>query len=115
MAPNAILNSGGRADPVRCHPGTREEVIEKIEKRIADNQTGNRGVFWLSGPAGAGKSAIMQSVAERCAERQIPVVNFFFFRADGTRNHSDSVVATILFQLFELFPALQARVAAIAS
>lgn len=32
VAPNAIVNVGGRADEVRCHPGTREKVIDRIEK-----------------------------------------------------------------------------------
>lgn len=31
VAPNAILNAGGRADEVRGHPGTREKVIGRIE------------------------------------------------------------------------------------
>lgn len=113
VAPNAILNAGGRADPVGCYPGTREEVLSKIEKWIGGHETSNRGIFWLSGPAGAGKSAIVQTIAERCIERNIPMANFFFFRADSTRNHSGSVVATLLYQLFQLFPEWKELVMAI--
>ncbi|KAF5324219.1 hypothetical protein D9619_011198 [Psilocybe cf. subviscida] len=52
VAPNAILNAGGRADEVRCHPGTREEVIGRIEK-WGETQDGlTAPIFWLSGPAG---------------------------------------------------------------
>ena len=58
VAPNAILNAGGRADEVRCRPGTREEVIGLVKKFIAQEHTGPR-ILWLSGPASAGKSAIM--------------------------------------------------------
>lgn len=38
------------------------------------------------------------------------MVNFFFFRADTTRNQSASLVATLLFQLFRLFPQLEQEV-----
>jgi hypothetical protein len=55
VAPNAILNAGGRADEVRCHPGTCKEVIGRIEK-WRDAKDGLRApIFWLSGPVGAGK------------------------------------------------------------
>ncbi|KAF5324176.1 hypothetical protein D9619_011163 [Psilocybe cf. subviscida] len=72
VAPNAILNAGGRADEVRCHPGTREEIISRIEK-WRDMEDGlTAPIFWLGGPAGAGKSAIVQTIAERCDQRKIP-------------------------------------------
>ncbi|KAF5327399.1 hypothetical protein D9619_004070 [Psilocybe cf. subviscida] len=107
-APNAILNAGGRADEVKCYPGTREEVLAKIEAWIdAKEPDGERRIFWLSGPAGAGKSAIVQTLAEQCMIRGVPLVNFFFFRADVTRNHVSPVVATLLFQLFKLYPKLK--------
>ncbi|KAF5314292.1 hypothetical protein D9619_011982 [Psilocybe cf. subviscida] len=109
---NAILNSGGRADPVRCFPGTREEVMARIEMWM-DDQDSDYPIFWLSGPAGAGKSAIAQTIAERCLERSVTMVNFFFFRSDDTRSHARPLVATLLYQIFDLFPdadSLKARV-----
>ncbi|KAF5323731.1 hypothetical protein D9619_012972 [Psilocybe cf. subviscida] len=109
VAPNAILNAGGRADEVRCFPGTREEVLAKIEVWIDAKEPNSREprIFWLSGPAGAGKSAIVQTLAERCMARSVPMANFFFFRADATRNHARPVVATLLFQLVKLYPKLK--------
>lgn len=41
IAPNAILSTGGRADKVGCHPGTREEVIGLIEKFMGARDNGN--------------------------------------------------------------------------
>ncbi|KAF5314233.1 hypothetical protein D9619_011888 [Psilocybe cf. subviscida] len=106
VAPNAILNAGGRAGEVRCYPGTREEVIALIE-RFMDEQDGpDSRMMWLSGPAGGGKSAIAQTVAERCQERGIHAANFFFFRSDGTRNFAQPLVATLVYQLLGLYPAL---------
>ncbi|KAF5327525.1 hypothetical protein D9619_004408 [Psilocybe cf. subviscida] len=108
VAPNAILNAGGRADEVKCFPGTREEVLAKIEAWIdAKELNHERRIFWLSGPAGAGKSAIVQTLAERCMARGVPMVNFFFFRADVTRNHARPIVATLLYQLFNSHPTLK--------
>lgn len=104
---NAILNSGGRADTVRCYPGTREAVMAQIETWINTADHTGQPIFWLSGPAGAGKSAIAQSIAERCLARGIPTANFFFFRADVTRNDAAPLVATFLCQLFEICPVIK--------
>ncbi|KAF5314374.1 hypothetical protein D9619_011894 [Psilocybe cf. subviscida] len=106
VAPNAILNAGGRAHEARCYPGTREEVIGKIERFIDGQDESNRRMMWLSGPPGAGKSAIAQTVAECCQERGIHAANFFFFRSDGTRNFAQPLVATLVYQLLGLYPAL---------
>lgn len=62
--------------------------------------------MWLSGPAGAGKSAICHTLAERFRDRGQPVVNFFFFRGDGTRNRPQPLVATLVYQLRHLYPTL---------
>ncbi|KAF5329637.1 hypothetical protein D9619_009261 [Psilocybe cf. subviscida] len=106
VAPNAILNAGGRADEIRCYPGTREEVISKIEKWMDGHSDLSHRMMWLSGPAGAGKSAIAQSLAERLKEHRIPSANFFFFRGDDTRNNSQPLVATLVYQLRNYYPAL---------
>ncbi|KAF5309575.1 hypothetical protein D9619_012424 [Psilocybe cf. subviscida] len=112
-APNAILNAGGRADEVRCHPGTRKEVIARIEK-WRDAQDGlTPPIFWLSGPAGAGKTAILQTVAERCNTQGIPQANFFFFRADSSRNNLAPLVATLVHQIILLYPSLRDPVATV--
>ncbi|KAF5327753.1 hypothetical protein D9619_004089 [Psilocybe cf. subviscida] len=113
-APNAILNAGGRADEVKCFPGTREEVLAKMEAWIgAKEPNRERRVFWLSGPAGGGKSAIVQTLAERCMARGVPMVNFFFFRGDTTRNHARPIVATLVCQLLESYPELKPLVEAV--
>ncbi|KAF5323292.1 hypothetical protein D9619_013513 [Psilocybe cf. subviscida] len=65
-----------------------------------------RWFFWLSGPAGAGKSAIIQSVAEGCVERNLPMASCFF-RADPTRNRVRPLVATIVYQMIAVYPDLK--------
>ncbi|KAF5314300.1 hypothetical protein D9619_011863 [Psilocybe cf. subviscida] len=103
---NAILNAGGRADEVRCYPGTREDVIRKIERWMDGPDEPHHRMLWLSGATGAGKSAIAQTVAERCQKRGLQAANFFFFRDDGTRNHAQPLVATLVYQMLDFYPAL---------
>ncbi|KAF5352815.1 hypothetical protein D9756_006143 [Leucocoprinus leucothites] len=54
-------HSSARAPPPRCHHGTRLRFIEFIQKWFDDP---NSKVLWLHGPAGVGKSAISQTIAE---------------------------------------------------
>ncbi|KAF5324380.1 hypothetical protein D9619_011161 [Psilocybe cf. subviscida] len=111
VAPNAIINAGGRAEDVRCHPGTREEVISRIEKWGNTQDGPTEPIFWFSGPAGAGKTAIVQTIAERCEQRGVPHANFFFFRADTSRSNAYPLMATLLHQIILLYPSLRGPMA----
>jgi len=104
VAPNALHDSGHVVDPPKCHPGTRITIIQTIIDWIAGANDANREkVFtWLSGAAGAGKSAIGRSVCERCKEEGTLLASFFFGSSDSTRNHSRSFVATIAYQICHL-------------
>ena len=66
-APNAILNSGGRADEVRCHPGTREEVIDLVEKSI--NAQGDSLIAWTEGTAWARGGSLAWQLRDRAGRR----------------------------------------------
>jgi len=55
--------------------------------------------MWLLGPAGAGKSAIAQTLAELCHSLKILLASFFFCRSDPTRNHSQPLFSTIAYQV----------------
>lgn len=111
VATNAILNAGGRAHPVACYPGTREAVMNDIDKWAQTE--GLCKLMWLSGPAGSGKSSIVQSYAERCIQRNIISANFFFFRPDATRNHARSLAATLLYQIIDFYPQVKVAIEAI--
>ncbi len=62
--------------------------------------------FGSMAPAGAGKSAILQSIAEKCAELDILLASFLFSRSDETRNHPGSLVATIAYQISTRIPQI---------
>ncbi|KAF5318601.1 hypothetical protein D9619_010827 [Psilocybe cf. subviscida] len=109
-----MLNTGGRVDDAKCYPETREEVIGFIEQWMETGDDTKR-FLWLSGPAGGGKTAIMKTIAERSKDRPVQTVNFFFFRGDPTRNNAQSLVATLLYQIFQLCPTAHDAVATVLS
>ncbi|KAF9475306.1 hypothetical protein BDN70DRAFT_258572 [Pholiota conissans] len=104
VARAAFHNSAQRIDPPRCHPKTREDVLETMFEWIMSSKHREEWILWLNGAAGAGKSAIMQTLAERCVVTLMAVASFFFFRTDSTRNSIDPLVATLAYQLILAIP-----------
>jgi uridine kinase len=56
-------------------------------------------IMWIYGPAGAGKSAIAQTIAEMCEEEMLLLASFFFSRNDPSRNNVNPLIATIAYQI----------------
>jgi hypothetical protein len=56
-------------------------------------------IMWMYGPAGAGKSAIAQTIAEMCEEEMILLASFFFSRNDPSRSIVKPLIATIAYQI----------------
>ena len=59
----------------------------------------NSFIMWVYGPAGAGKSAIAQTIAEMCEEEMILLASFFFSRNDPSRSTAKRLIATIAYQI----------------
>ena len=59
----AIHDSAERYPPANCHPDTRKAVRQIILDWIHSENLAS-SFFWLYGPAGAGKTAILQAIAE---------------------------------------------------
>jgi hypothetical protein len=55
-------------------------------------------MFWLSGPAGTGKSAVAQTFAEKCLEQGCLGAAYFFFRSSG-RNDPRTLIPSLAYQL----------------
>ncbi|KJA25138.1 hypothetical protein HYPSUDRAFT_38100 [Hypholoma sublateritium FD-334 SS-4] len=108
VAPGAFHNSGERFDPPKCHPRTRRAVIERIMNWILGKESMNSLIMWLNGAAGAGKSAIAQTIAELCYEAGILLASFFFSKSDPHRNHAMSLFPTLAYQIACAIP--EARV-----
>jgi hypothetical protein len=62
-------------------------------------------ICWLKGPAGSGKSAISQSIAERYAATYSLAASFFFFRGAGDRSKITRFIPTLAYQLSLSIPA----------
>ncbi|KAJ3509566.1 hypothetical protein NLJ89_g5154 [Agrocybe chaxingu] len=104
VASSAFYDSGERFDPPKCHPNTRVAVIERITDWIAGKIDTDTLILWLYGPAGAGKSAIAQTIAELCHEHGLLLATFFFSRTDPSRNNVKSLIATLTYALVSSIP-----------
>ena len=100
--PNAFYDSDNRANPPKCHPNTRLAVINKI----IDWANGEIDTFmlWLYGPAGGGKTAIAQRIAEIFAEHGLLLASFLFFCSDPKRNTMKPLVANIAYRVAFVIP-----------
>ncbi|KAJ3541103.1 hypothetical protein NMY22_g4019 [Coprinellus aureogranulatus] len=108
-APNALLDSSARFDPPRCDEDTRREVNGDIMDWIYERETPNR-ILCMTGAAGAGKSALQQTVAEECQKLNIFAASFFFSSSDASRNVVSRVIPTIAYQLGLLHPNIRSYI-----
>ncbi|KAK7037265.1 hypothetical protein VNI00_011256 [Paramarasmius palmivorus] len=105
----ASHNSETRYPPPQCHPDTRREVIQILQSWINSTLPEDR-IFWLYGPAGAGKSAIAQTIAEAGQREGFLAGSFFFSRNDPRRNNPNSLVLSLAHSLAYAIPELQGLV-----
>ncbi|KAF6749720.1 hypothetical protein DFP72DRAFT_1013926 [Ephemerocybe angulata] len=108
-AHTALYDSAARFDPPKCDEDTRVEVIAEIMSWIQSRDDPRR-LLYMTGPAGAGKSAIQQTVAERCSSLGTLAASFVFAAADDSRNDALPVVATLAYQLALASPILRSTI-----
>ena len=103
IAASAFQYSEERFPPPKCHPNTLKAILRNIMSWITDDTSKGSSppILWLHGPAGAGKSAIAQTIAETCGEDPLArlAASFFFSRRTSDRNSDKHFVATISYQL----------------
>ncbi|TFK73168.1 hypothetical protein BDN72DRAFT_855008 [Pluteus cervinus] len=99
----AAFDSAERADPPRCHPDTRTAILQSGRSWI-DALNVVFFFLWITGWAGMGKSAILQTLAEEYQRGMRLAASFFFFQASPDRNTTQGFVATIAYQLMESVP-----------
>ena len=101
---NATHTRAGQV--ARCDPGTRRKVIAQIARWL--NSSDERAaICWLSGPAGYGKSAVAQTIAERYDKEGCLLGCFFFLRGAGERSHISRLIPTLAHQVSLSVPAVQ--------
>ena len=95
-------DSLARFPPPQCHPMTRKKVLKLISDWIDDSYPRQR-IMWLNGPAGAGKSAIAQTIAERYKDSRL-AASFFFLRNAPDRGVASRLFLTLAWQLTTSIP-----------
>ena len=103
----AFHNSDERFDPPKCHPNTRLAVLSEIMKWVKWEGDLKTFIMWVYGPAGAGKSAIAQTIAEMCEEETILLASSFFSRNDASRSSVKPLIATIAYQITLNLPGVR--------
>ena len=63
--------------------------------------------MWIYGPAGSGKSAIAQTIAEMCKREGITIASFFFSRTVSERNNERSLISTLIYQIYLAIPEIR--------
>ncbi|KAG6852021.1 hypothetical protein C0991_004044, partial [Blastosporella zonata] len=101
--PDAGFTRGGIKH--ECLQGTREVVISEIMNWAGEEN--NQRICWLSGPAGFGKSAIMQTVAERLNGEGSLAASFFFLRGAGARSEFTRFIVTLAYHISYSIPDSQ--------
>ncbi|KAF8816498.1 hypothetical protein BYT27DRAFT_7182054 [Phlegmacium glaucopus] len=106
----AIHDSAERYPPPNCHPDTRMAVRQIILDWI-HNESSALPFLWLYGPAGAGKTAILQAIAEFLCSSSRNYENFggsfFFSRGKDGRDQGHFLFSTIAYQLALNVPGLR--------
>ena len=97
-------NSRERHNTPKCHKDTRKAVIKDVTNWVSDDSKDTL-ILWLSAPAGSGKSAILQTIAERSHTSKQPAASFFFLCTTPQRQTETHLVATIAAQLANSIPS----------
>ncbi|KAF8186328.1 hypothetical protein BJ912DRAFT_469732 [Pholiota molesta] len=107
ISEGAAYNAAERGDPPRCHPHTRKAIRAEIMEWVTAPRGMRKLILWMYGPAGSGKTAIAQSIAEECARRGLLAASFFFWRTAAGRNDTSRFIATIAYQLSRNIPQME--------
>ena len=102
------MDASQRYDPPRCAEATRREITQKLEDWVRHDYPHDApsSIFWLYGGAGAGKSALAQSLAEKFKRNDDLAASFFFFKTDVNRNDGNRLIPTLALQLARSFEGL---------
>jgi hypothetical protein len=94
----------GRVTSKRCLPGTREHILSEIQTWISSAGEDVERVFWLSGTAGKGKSAIAHTIADWFHECGGPGAFFCFDRTREAEQRHEKIFTTIARDLADRDP-----------
>ncbi|KAF9439857.1 hypothetical protein P691DRAFT_768703 [Macrolepiota fuliginosa MF-IS2] len=80
-----------------CHPDTRLDITHSIQSWMY-NLVHKYKILWLHGPAGVGKSAILQMVTEAASKSASSILSAtLFFSHPNSRDNPKRVFITIAY------------------
>ncbi|KAJ7353274.1 hypothetical protein DFH08DRAFT_739086, partial [Mycena albidolilacea] len=94
----ALYNSAESFPQPKCHPETRTTILDDLHSWAISHESAS-SIFWLYGPAGAGKSAIMQTLCQKLDHNGHLAGSFFFKRGHATRGNANMFFVTLAYQL----------------
>ncbi|KAJ7830688.1 hypothetical protein B0H13DRAFT_1654984, partial [Mycena leptocephala] len=117
IAGDAFHNSAERFPQPKCHSETRTEILENLWNWTGGNYSFSNDlgfksenaskITWLYGPAGAGKSAIAQSLCQKLEAEGYLGGAFFFKRGNPSRGNGNKLFPTLAYQLSGCQPDLK--------
>ncbi|CCM00585.1 uncharacterized protein FIBRA_02621 [Fibroporia radiculosa] len=96
-------SAAGVNESKQCLPGSRREVLSEIQDWIHITREDSKKVFWLSGMAGKGKSAIAHTIA-RWADERGNLGSCFCFDRTRKGDHHSKILSTITIDLAHRSP-----------
>ncbi len=96
IIPGTEFDSSSRNNPPKCHPNSRTRFLDELNARIEDVALDTR-IVWLFGPAGVGKSAIMQSLIEIVHPLPSLTCATLFFSRPNHRDDPKKVFTTLAY------------------
>jgi len=111
IALSAYHDSNERSTSSVCLEGTRKDQIQAITEWIESD--GGKPVFVVLGPAGSGKTSLLNTIAEICKQKGHYGAGFFFSGIDPSRNTTGRFINTIAYQVTVAIPQLQPYIARI--
>ncbi|KAF8816967.1 hypothetical protein BYT27DRAFT_6954218 [Phlegmacium glaucopus] len=105
ISEGALYDSAARYDQPKCLPGTRTAILNKIMGWLHGAEAEDV-LMWLYGPAGTGKTTILQTIAKLSLEAQFLVACFFFGRDYLDRNNKTRLIPTLVYQLATSIPEM---------
>ncbi|KKP04664.1 hypothetical protein THAR02_03207 [Trichoderma harzianum] len=101
----ASFNDANKQHLSLCLPHTREQMLRDIRTWIEGNS--KKGIYWLNGMAGTGKTTISLTIAHEYHHKKRLGASFFFSRGGGDLASTKKFAATIAVQLAEQSPELR--------
>ncbi|KAF8203564.1 hypothetical protein K438DRAFT_573649 [Mycena galopus ATCC 62051] len=108
-ASDASHDAGERFPVPHCHPETRTDILAELHDWVLEDDPKSR-ILWLHGPAGAGKSAVAQTLCQNLEAEGHLGASFFFKRGHSSRGHATKLFPTIAYHLANVLPEFKTTV-----